>query len=91
MVGRRHRLPQANGNTSYRREDVETGRQKPTAARFRDAAHIALSDRRKEDLKRKLKEGIDRDWLHKYRKDPEEVRLKRQGYRWHDTSLISNE
>ena len=75
MVGRRHNLPHPNANKRQQRryEDVETGRQKPTAARFRDAAHIELSDRRREELKRKLKEGIDRDWWHKYRKDPDEV------------------
>ena len=73
MVGRRHNLTSANGNAKQRHEDIETGRQKPTAARFRDAAHVSLIDRRREELKRKLKEGIDREWLHKYRKSPEEV------------------
>ena len=73
MVGRRHNLRTANGHAEQRYDDIETGRKKPTAARFRDAAHVSLIDRRREELKKKLKEGIDREWLHKYRKSPEEV------------------
>lgn len=75
MVGRRHRVPEANGHLPKRYEDIETGRQNSTAARFRDAAHVTLSDRRREDLKRKLIQGIDRNWLQPYRKTPEEVSI----------------
>lgn len=75
MVGKRHRVANTNGNTKQPHEDIETGKLRPTAARFRDAAHITLSDRRRDELKRKLKEGIDRDWCSEYRKDPEEVNI----------------
>jgi hypothetical protein len=74
MVGRRHRLPTSKGNLPERYEDIETGRKKSSlATRFRDAAQITLGDRRREDLKKKLLEGIDRNWLQEYRKAPEEV------------------
>jgi len=88
MVGRRNRNlyppPQEtqagdqNGNG-----DLESGGQlgsktpkgqKPAVWRFRDAAHTAVGDKRREDLKNKLLHGIDRDGLEQYRKSDEELK-----------------
>ena len=74
MVGKRHSAPQGSRHREYGPDDIETGR-KPLASRFKDVANLAVSDNRRGELKKLLKEGIDRDWLHKYRKDPDEVRL----------------
>ena len=86
MVGRRNRnlypppeetqAGQGNGG------DLESGQignkgakgQKPAVWRFRDAAHTAVGDRRREDLKNKLLHGIDRGELEHYRKSDKELK-----------------
>ena len=57
-------------------EDLENGlRQKPCFARFQDAASMAMDDKRRSELKKKLRDGIDRDEFEKYRKSDTEVVL----------------
>ena len=54
--------------------DVESGlRPKPRGSGFKDVASLTLDDKRRNELKTKLKEGIDRGALEKYRKSDDEV------------------
>ena len=56
------------------KQDLENGmRQKPRVSRFQDAANVAMDDKRRTELKKKLRDGIDRDEFEKYRKSDEEV------------------
>lgn len=50
--------------------DLENGRRR---TRFQDTVDAAVDNQRRTDLKAKLKEGIDRDGLEKYRKSSDEV------------------
>lgn len=61
---------QANGNGTAN----GFGNNKPRLWRFRDAANTALQDKRREELKTALLEGIDRDSLEQYRKSDEELK-----------------
>ena len=87
MVGRRFHNPQRdreNSSTEYRvrhHHDLEQGpyqpisakRLRPRALRFRDAARTALQDARRNELKRSLLHGIDRESLEQFRKSQEEL------------------
>lgn len=72
------RQSQENGNG-----DLESGqlggrsgsRPRPNMFRFKDAADTAMADRRREDLKKKLLEGVDREQLESFRKSDDEVSL----------------
>lgn len=73
MVGKWR--PQAfNGSYRSKPDDLESAisasRRK---ARFRDVANIALEDNFHAELKHKLKEGVDRNSLEKYRKSIDEI------------------
>lgn len=54
----------ANGNA----------RPRPNAWRFRDAVHTAVEDARREELKKALLDGVDRDALEKFRKSDEQLK-----------------
>ena len=62
------------GNT-YKSDDLENAisstRRKP---RFRDVVNSAMHDSFHAELKRKLKDGVDRDELEKYRKSQAELK-----------------
>lgn len=87
MVGRRDFAPglkrnksskTGNGNKPHTNGDLESGqlggaKPRPTLFRFRDAANTALEDKRREDLKKKLLEGVNREQLEEFRKSDEEV------------------
>lgn len=64
-----------NSSPDYKPDDLESAisstRRKP---RFRDVVNAAIEDRFHGDLKRKLKEGVDREGLEKYRKSVEEIK-----------------
>ena len=71
--------PLSNGNANgsshrYKPDDLESAisstRRKP---RFRDIVNLAVQDNFHAELKRKLKEGVDRDGLEKYRKSQHEL------------------
>lgn len=67
-----------NGN-SHPDETGENGengdaKPRPRLFNFKDAANTALEDQRREDLKKALLEGIDRDQLEKYRKSDDELK-----------------
>lgn len=69
--------PLPNGHTSsdYKPDDLEAAisasRRKP---RFRDAVNLALHNDFHGELKRKLKDGLDRDELEKFRKPVSELK-----------------
>ena len=60
---------------NYKPDDLESAisstRKKP---RFRDVVNIAIEDQFHGQLKRKLKEGVDREGLEKHRKSVEEIK-----------------
>ena len=76
MVGKRN-MSFRSKNSDYRelpKQDLENGmRQKPRVSRFKDAANVVMDDKRRTELKKKLRDGIDRDEFEKYRKSDEEV------------------
>jgi divalent metal cation (Fe/Co/Zn/Cd) transporter len=71
-------------NSSYR--DLETGangahegqngdaRARPQIWRFKDAAMTALEDKRRDDLKQQILQGVDREGLEKFRKSDDELK-----------------
>lgn len=66
----------ANGNDAANGDAGANGDAKPRPRiwRFKDAANTALEDKRREDLKKALLTGIDRDGLEKFRKSDEELK-----------------
>lgn len=54
----------ANGNA----------RPRPNVWRFKDAVHTAVEDARREELKKALLSGVDRDALEKFRKSDEQLK-----------------
>ena len=64
-----------NGSLRYKPDDLESAisstRRKP---RFRDIVNLAVESNLHGELKRKLKDGIDREALEKYRKSVEEIK-----------------
>lgn len=87
MVGRSHPglLPndREDGPTQDNKKDVETGGMgRKRLFRFRDIANTAMEDRRREELKRQLLEGVDREGLEKYRKSDDEVSGVPYGMEW---------
>ncbi|PSK57852.1 Metal tolerance protein 9 [Elsinoe australis] len=72
---------QVNGNRPEDR-DLEPGnvgsnqnlKPRPNLFRFRDAAHTALEDSRRDALKKQLLEGVDHQNLEKFRKSDEELK-----------------
>lgn len=79
---------EANGhaNGKHHKDDIESnvsllrpksqqgGKPRPRMFKFRDAANTALEDKRREDLKKQLLQGVDRDGLEKFRKSDEELK-----------------
>lgn len=71
------RRPISNGTASsdYKPDDLEAAisasRRKP---RFKDIVNAAVHDEFHSELKRKLKDGVDRDELEKYRKSVSELK-----------------
>jgi cation diffusion facilitator family transporter len=65
----------ANGSAGYA-NGYSNGSVKPRPRlwRFKDAANTALQDKRREDLKKALLHGLDRDGLEKFRKSDEELK-----------------
>lgn len=80
MVSGRKRLNYgtANGERDIERpvkRDIESaGNSRETKFRFRDAVFRAAGNDHASLFKKKLKKGIDRDALEKYRKSQDEVR-----------------
>lgn len=67
----------ANGNAQNgdaRPRPDGSARPRPDVWRFRDAAMTALEDKRREELKKTLLEGVDREELEKFRKSDEELK-----------------
>lgn len=64
-----------NSSLRYKPDDLESAisstRRKP---RFRDVVNLAIESNLHGELKRKLKDGIDREALEKYRKSVEEIK-----------------
>lgn len=64
-----------NGSRSYKPDDLESAisstRRKP---RFRDMVNFATEDEFRNELKRKLKEGVDREGLERYRKGVKDIK-----------------
>ncbi len=65
---------ESNGSYNYQPDDLERAiastRRKP---RFKDIVNLAVRDDFHNELKRKLKEGVDRDELEKFRKSQKEL------------------
>lgn len=74
MVGK-PRPKSFNGRQKYKPDDLESAisatRRQP---RFRDAVNIATEDEFHGELKRKLKDGVDRESLEPYRKSLDEIK-----------------
>jgi len=74
-----------NGNARpdpTKRGQNGNARPRPNILRFRDAADSALQDKRRDELKKTLLTGIDRDQLEKYRKSDDELKqIKNKGVR----------
>lgn len=49
-------------------------RPRPNVWRFKDAVHTAVEDARREELKKALLSGVDRDSLEKFRKSDEQLK-----------------
>jgi hypothetical protein len=64
-----------NGSRNYKPDDLESAisstRRKP---RFRDIVNLTTEDQFHNELKRKLKEGVDREGLEIYRKTVKEIK-----------------
>ena len=64
-----------NGSRNYKPDDLESAisssRQKP---RFRDIVNLTTEDQFHNELKQKLKEGVDREGLEAYRKSVKEIK-----------------
>ncbi|KAL9119651.1 MAG: hypothetical protein Q9187_003792 [Circinaria calcarea] len=77
MVGKRDRSfhSQRQSGRDNVDKDLENGlHQKPRIARFKDAVDLATESKKRSDLKKRLKEGIDRDGLEKFRKSEKELK-----------------
>ena len=86
MVGRRNVASLADDKTNGRtrpdaakrgKSDLESGlngRNKPNMFRFRDAAHTALHDSRREALKKKILAGVEDVDIEKFRKSDDELK-----------------
>ena len=74
MVGK----PRPNGfndSHSYKPDDLESAISSTRRKRrFRDVVSLAIGDQFHGELKRKLKKGVDREGLEKYRKSVEEIK-----------------
>jgi hypothetical protein len=51
----------------------KNGTLKPSIARFQDASHKAVEDDRREQIKNRLIDGVEREALEHYRKSEDEV------------------
>ncbi|KAK3176312.1 hypothetical protein OEA41_007635 [Lepraria neglecta] len=75
MVGRTQSNDGYNGTTTYKPDDLESAisatRRKP---QFKDVVNLALHNNFHAELKRKLKEGVDRERFESYRKSQEELK-----------------
>jgi hypothetical protein len=65
---------ETNGSYNYKPDDLERAisstRRKP---RFQDVVNLTVGDDFHNELKRKLKEGVDRDEMEKFRKSQKEL------------------
>ena len=66
----RHRQPYTPGSEAASRRR----RERPRIFQFQDAARTALEDARRDELKKALLHGIDRDGLEKFRKSKEDLK-----------------
>ena len=76
MVGKRDRSFRSQRQHDHANvdKDIENGlHQRPRISRFKDAVDLATDNRKRADLKKRLKDGIDRDGLEQFRKSEEEV------------------
>ena len=71
--------PLSNGNANgsshqYKPDDLESAiSSSRRTLRFRDVVNLAVQDKFHAELKRKLKDGVDRDALEKYRKSQHDL------------------
>jgi hypothetical protein len=78
MVGKRN-WPTGFGDgrkgDNAKKEDKDSTHQriKPAALRFQDASNKALEDERREQIKNRLIDSVERDQLEEYRKSKDEV------------------
>ena len=91
MVGKRNRSThsanaqttgRSNGNAPQNNNDLESGPvtssgngNKPKLFKFRDIAHTALEDSRREELKNQLLFGLKEVDIERFRKSDKDVRL----------------
>lgn len=75
MIGKSELNGNYNGSLHYKPDDLESAisssRRKP---RFRDVADLAVESNFHGELKQKLKDGIDREGLEKYRMSVEDIK-----------------
>jgi hypothetical protein len=67
MVGKRTWAGMGNGGAK------NNGNIKPAVARFQDASNKAVEDNRREQIKNRLIDGVEREALEHYRKSKDEV------------------
>ena len=65
------RLDGANGDARQRKGNA---RPRPNVWRFRDAVNTAVEDARREELKKALLSGVDREGLEKFRKSDDQLK-----------------
>jgi len=71
---------EARSSDSGARGQNGDARPRPNIFRFRDAANSALQDKQRDELKKTLLTGIDRDQLEKYRKSDDDLKqIKNKG------------
>lgn len=85
MVGRRNQADffgsngfsngHANGGDKKLSQngDIDLGRPRPRVFQFQDAVDVAVEDQRRDELKQKLLEGVDRKAWERFRKSKDEV------------------
>ncbi|KAF2093807.1 hypothetical protein NA57DRAFT_47334 [Rhizodiscina lignyota] len=65
----------ANGDDKkLGQNDIEFGRPRPRIFKFRDAVDLAVEDERRDQLKNKLLQGVDRNEWEKFRKSDDEIK-----------------
>jgi hypothetical protein len=80
MVGKRRPFT-GNGNANGKGKDAtedNSTRKKPIGLRFQDISNQVLEDRRREDIKNLLIDGMERNVLEGYRKSADEVNFPHQ-------------
>ncbi|KAI5247282.1 hypothetical protein E4T47_02619 [Aureobasidium subglaciale] len=68
------RPDQARRRNNHDVENGLNGTKKPNMFRFRDAAHTALGDRRREELKKKIMAGVESVDIERFRKSKQDLK-----------------